>query len=116
MVFNTSEGEIMIAWYWVILIAMGSGSFGALVMAVIAGSHSHNEAQGVLKVVIVEDRRAEKTSVEFAGRCFALPERLGLPLRDLLVRFAIATGHQTLYHLPKEPPNSLRRVHELEIR
>lgn len=116
MAFNASEGEMMIEWHWVILIAMGSGSFGALIMAVIATGHYHNEAQGVLKVAIVEDRMAEKTSVEFAGRCFAFPERLGLPLSDLLVKFAIATGHQPLYHLPKEPPNSLRREHGLEIK
>jgi len=109
---------MMIEWHWVILIAMGSGSFGALIMAVITKCHYHNEViEGeTLKVAIIEDRRAEKTSVEFAGRCLVFPERLGLPLGDLLVRFAIATGHQPLYHLPKEPPNSLRREHGLEIK
>ena len=68
------------------------------------------------KVAIIEDQRAEKTSVEFADWCFVFPERLGLPLSDLLVKFAIATGHQPLYHLPKEPLNSLRREHGLEIK
>jgi len=110
----------MLAWYWVVLLLMVAGSFGASIAAIlIAGAESERRKQKILhalEIEIIEDRRAEKTSVEFDGMRFAFPERLGLALSDMLKSLAVATGQNLHYHLPKESTRTaVQRTHRLTI-
>ena len=104
------------AWYWVVLIAMCSGSLGALMMVIIAvGAAESTKHFAHLEIYIIEDRRAEKTCVEFDGKRFAFPDRLGLPLSDILSSLAIELGHQSNYYLPDEALTDLKRVHRIGV-
>ncbi len=111
----------MLAWGWVIIIAMLSGSFGVLLMAIIISGARRDEQKplqfsGYLHVEIIEDRRAEKTGVEFAGQKFAFLDRLGLPIVDILSSFANAIGMKAYHTLPEKPIDRLIRIHKITIR
>lgn len=97
-------------WYWVIPTAIGTGFIGYLIAKVIE-SNINNK---YFDIKIVENKRIEKTSVEFKEKKFAFPDGLGADLSDLFINFVGDIGYN-IYYKPPNTSDSLMKTHILRI-